>query len=157
MLDGFKDYKNIHIPIWNSILDLTWPNWIKLTLEQQYVLSVLHSQYHACWCSGDFRSQCISRHSIDLKSWNIPSPAAEELCLSDFTRHQGQYKLWNHNIHIGIIIFPHIDNTQCTGRKLFKRKSMNKIKWEHPLSWLVNENSNLQKKILTLKQSHILQ
>ena len=37
---------------------------MKLTLEQQYLLSVLHSQYHACWCSGDFRSQCISRHGI---------------------------------------------------------------------------------------------
>ena len=30
---------------------------MKLTLEQQYILSVLHSQYHACWCSGDFRIQ----------------------------------------------------------------------------------------------------
>ena len=25
------------------------------------------------------------------------------------------YKLCNHNLHIGIIIFPHIDNTQSTG------------------------------------------
>ena len=29
------------------------------------MLSVQHSQYHACWCIGDFRSQCISRHGID--------------------------------------------------------------------------------------------
>ena len=38
-----------------------------LTLEQQYMLSVLHNQYmyHAYWCSGDFRSQGISRHGID--------------------------------------------------------------------------------------------
>ena len=50
-----------------------------LTLEQQYMLSVLHSQFHACWCSGDFRSQGISRYGIDPQSQNIPSPASEEL------------------------------------------------------------------------------
>ena len=38
---------------------------MKLTLEQEYMLSVLHSQYYVCWCSGDFRSQGISRHGID--------------------------------------------------------------------------------------------
>ena len=30
-------------------------------------MSVLHSQYHALWCTGDFRSQCSSRHDIDPK------------------------------------------------------------------------------------------
>ena len=35
-------------------------------------------QYHACRCSGDFRSQCISRHGIDPKSRNIPSLASED-------------------------------------------------------------------------------
>ena len=29
------------------------------------MLSVLQSQYNACWCSGNFRSQSISRHGID--------------------------------------------------------------------------------------------
>ena len=48
------------------------------------MLSVLHSQYRACWCSGDFRSQGISRHGIDPKSRNIPSPASEELTSVDF-------------------------------------------------------------------------
>ena len=52
---------------------------MKLTLEQQQVLSVLHSQYLACWCSGYFRSQSISRHRIDAQSRNIQSPASEEL------------------------------------------------------------------------------
>ena len=55
---------------------------MKLTLKQQYMLSVLYFQYHACWCTGDFRSQCISRHGIDL--WNIPSPASEELIIYPF-------------------------------------------------------------------------
>ena len=45
------------------------------------MLSVLHSQYHACWCSGDLRSQGISRHGIDSQSWNIQFPASEELKL----------------------------------------------------------------------------
>ena len=43
------------------------------------MLPVLHSQYHACWCTGGFRSQCISRHGIDPQSRNIPSPVSDEL------------------------------------------------------------------------------
>ena len=43
------------------------------------MLSVLHSQYHACWCSGDFRSQGISRNGIDPQNLNVMSPALEEL------------------------------------------------------------------------------
>ena len=49
---------------------------MKLTLEQQYMLSVLHRQYHVCWCSDNFRSQGISTHGIDPQSQNIPSPAS---------------------------------------------------------------------------------
>ena len=57
---------------------------MKLTLEQEYMLSVLHSQYHACCSSGDFRSQGISRHGIDPQSRNIPSPASDELkCMKE--------------------------------------------------------------------------
>ena len=52
---------------------------MKLTLEQQHMLSVQQSQYLACWCSGDFRSQGIIRHDIDPQSQNILSPASEEL------------------------------------------------------------------------------
>ena len=29
------------------------------------MLSDLCRQYHACWCTGDFRSQCITRHGIE--------------------------------------------------------------------------------------------
>ena len=43
------------------------------------MLSVLHSQYHACWCSSNFRRQDISMHGIDTQSPNIPSPASEVL------------------------------------------------------------------------------
>ena len=78
MLNCFKDYKR-YIHILNHISNLAWPKWMKLSLEQHYMLYVLHSQYHACWCTGNFRSQCISRHYIDLQSRNIPSPASEEL------------------------------------------------------------------------------
>ena len=41
--------------------------------------SVLHSQYHACWCSGDFKRQGISRHGIDLQSQTILSSESQEL------------------------------------------------------------------------------
>ena len=73
----FKDYKR-YIHILNHTLDLVWPKYMKLTLKQQY-MSVLHNQYHACWCTGDFRSQCISRHDINPQSWNILSSVSEPL------------------------------------------------------------------------------
>ena len=41
--------------------------------------TVLHRQYYACWCSGNFRSQGMSKHGIDPESQNILSPASEEL------------------------------------------------------------------------------
>ena len=37
------------------------------------MLSVLHSQYHACWCSGDFRSQGINRHGIAPPEYSVSS------------------------------------------------------------------------------------
>ena len=52
---------------------------MKLALEQQYMLSVLHSQHHACRCPGNFRSQGIRGCGIDPQRLNIPSPASEEL------------------------------------------------------------------------------
>ena len=42
------------------------------------------------------------------------------------------YKPFNHNLYIGIIIFPHIDNPQYTGYDLPKKKPnkiINKKKW----------------------------
>ena len=53
--------------------------WNELRNNNTCVLSVLHSQYHACWCSGDFRRQGFSRYGIDPQSWNILSLASEEL------------------------------------------------------------------------------
>ena len=84
MLNCFKVHKG-YIHILNPILDLSWAKLMKLSLEQQYVLSVLHSQYHACWRTGDFRSQCISRDGIDPQSQNIPSPASENLTCPAWT------------------------------------------------------------------------
>ena len=72
ILNCFKDYKT-YIHILNRILDLAWLKCMKLTLEQQHMLSVLHSQCHASWCSGDFRAQAISRLGIYCHSRNIHS------------------------------------------------------------------------------------
>ena len=45
------------------------------------MLFFLPYQYHASWCSGDFRSQDISRQGIDSETRNIPSPAPEVLII----------------------------------------------------------------------------
>ena len=64
MLNCIKDYKR-YVHFLNRVWDFAWSKSTKSTLEQQCMLSVLHSQYHAFWCSGDFRSQNITRHGID--------------------------------------------------------------------------------------------
>ena len=77
-LNCFKDYikRYIHISI-RFGFGLTQVD--EMNSGIQYMLSVQHNLYHACWCSGDFRSQCISRHGIDPQSRNIPCPVPEEL------------------------------------------------------------------------------
>ena len=71
MLNCLKNYQRfVHILI--RILVFAWPNYMKWTVEQQYMMCVLQSQYHACWCFGDFRSQCISGHSIDPAKAEYP-------------------------------------------------------------------------------------
>ena len=44
-------------------------------MEQQYTLSVVHSQYHACWSSGDCRSQGKNRHDINpqKQEYSVPT------------------------------------------------------------------------------------
>ena len=64
MLNCFKYYK-ICIHILYHILDSVQQKKTKFIMELPYMLPILYCQYHACWCSGDLRSQGISRHGID--------------------------------------------------------------------------------------------
>ena len=84
MLNCFKDYKR-YIHISYHIFEFAQQKKTNFTMEQRYKLPVLHRQYHACWCSGDFRSQGISRYGVDPWSWNIPSPASEELMIYHYS------------------------------------------------------------------------
>ena len=67
------------------------------------MLSVLHSQYHACWFSDDFMSQGISRHGIDppnqeyfissikrVNGWGCSSPSPQVIIRDDidYTRNR---------------------------------------------------------------------
>ena len=68
MLNCFKDYKiYIHIHIISSV-------WFQRRRPNSHgsnlICCLSHCQYHACWCSGDFRSQGIS--------WNIPIPSSKK-------------------------------------------------------------------------------
>ena len=77
ILNCFKDHKS-HIHILKCILDLAWPKWMELVLEQQYMF-VLHCEHRARWCSAHFKRQCINSHGIEPQSWNISSPTSEGL------------------------------------------------------------------------------
>ena len=62
--------------------NLIWRCEAKFTMEQPFImfmLPILSWQYHAYGCPADLRSQCISRHGIGPQTWNIQSPASEEL------------------------------------------------------------------------------
>ena len=48
------------------ILDFVQQKKTRFTIEQPYMLPILYCQYHASWCSGDLRSQGISRDGTDL-------------------------------------------------------------------------------------------
>ena len=61
----------------NSILGLAWPKYMEFNLEQKYMLSVILSQKHACYCTGGFRSQSMNTHGLDPQIQNSPSPASE--------------------------------------------------------------------------------
>ena len=77
----FEDYQRC-IHILYNILEFVLQKKTTFTMEQPYMMPILYWQYHGCWCSGDFRSQGISRHDIEPQSWNIPPPASEELMTS---------------------------------------------------------------------------
>ena len=51
------------------------PEFVEMSIRQRLCESVqkhvLQSQYHVCWCSGDFRSQDINRHGIGLRRVKI--------------------------------------------------------------------------------------
>ena len=118
--NSFNDCKRyICIHIFNHILDLAWSKWVKLPLE-------LHSQYHACWCSGNFRSQGISRHGTDPQIRNIPSTPSEELsCFDKAPIGRCDYIVWTNNFSVHsddhgyspkfvILLLPSISNIRRT-------------------------------------------
>ena len=93
MLNCFKDYQRCsHISY--HTLEFLQHKKTKFTMEQPYMLLIPHWQYHACWYSGDFRSQGISRHGIDpktgifhlqhQKSWYIKITTFFKICRVDF-------------------------------------------------------------------------
>ena len=77
---------------------------------QRQIYSRRTRPYHGCWWPGD------GEREREIKF----------IGLFENRGHRGSYKPFNHNLYIGIIIFPHIDNPQYTGYDLPK-KIPNKI------------------------------
>ena len=96
--------------------------------------------HYECWPS------LHGSDKVFLSEWVIKFNS-----LSGDRGHRGPYipyKLCNHNLYIGIIIFPHIDNAQYTGQnqlyEKIKKRNIKKQtkKWGHPFSWLAIWESN---------------
>ena len=75
VLKIIKDEFTLHIISWTFFQQRN----IRYTMQQPCMLPILCCRYHSCWCPGDFSRQGISRHGIDPQSWNILSPASDEL------------------------------------------------------------------------------
>ena len=69
--------------------------------------------------------------NVHKSFWHWPERERERLSLSAFLGgHQGPYspyKPCNHNLYIGIVIFPHIDNPQTTVHIIDRRKKQLKL------------------------------
>ena len=99
MLNYFKGHKTcIHI-LYHSF-DFVQQKKTKITMEQPYMLPILCSQYHSCWCPGDLSCQGIGRHGIDPpeseysifsnRRVGIPQEQGQnhaDLCLCSFCHH----------------------------------------------------------------------
>ena len=107
-------------------------------------------QHHCCWCPSSLCCQVISSHGTDYAwytgsclpwGWisnNSAISASYRICkkrereikfisLFGDRGHRGPYspyKPCNHNLYIGMIIFPHIDNPQSTGYNSPKKKTI---------------------------------
>ena len=86
LLNYFDIYKRC-IHLLYHILDRVQQKKTKFIMEQPYMLPILFCQYQPCWCTGDLRSQVISRHGIDQISQHVKSLPSEELA-NENTAHQ---------------------------------------------------------------------
>ena len=80
MLSCFEDHQ-ICIHISYNILNFVQQKKTSFTEEEPIMLPILYWQYHASWCSDDFRSQGINENAIDPQSRNIPPSGSEDLTL----------------------------------------------------------------------------
>ena len=79
MLNCFKDHERcIHISylISDFVQQTKWKNPTHCPF---YTVNTMPADALGTPGFGDSRSHSISRHDIDLQSWDIPSPASEEL------------------------------------------------------------------------------
>ena len=113
--------------IWNStkILFLGWVPGLQYKKIKQ--LERLRS--------GDTPRCPMITHTIDQFIVREREREIKFIGLFESRGHRGPYspyKPFNHNLYIGIIIFPHIDNPQYTGYDLPKKKPnkmINEKKW----------------------------
>ena len=93
--------------------------------QRNYTLRVLHYRYHNWTLTLGLLVSCHCDlvDTNQLVSWEREREREREreikfIGLFEDRGHRGPYspyKPFNHNLYIGIIIFPHIDNPQSTG------------------------------------------
>ena len=132
--------------------ELEFPNQSSCHLfysEQRFKVRVA---FLYCKPTAPHQPDCINQEACCMHNFTGSLASTEEVCgsmlghreregeikfigLFENRGHRGPYspyKPFNHNLYIGIIIFPHIDNPQYTGYDLPKKKTnkiINEKKW----------------------------
>ena len=82
-------------------------------------LFILYSQYHGCWCSGDARSQGISRHGSVLvlpEYYDLSTRWVDRICIYDAIFSRCPYCVMRGQKWIDILLqFSDFSATLCNG------------------------------------------
>ena len=125
-----------------------WTEKIRQAVTEIWLLQVWQppARPHDC-PPGPWRQYLSSQEGWGVKNYLVNAREKERdinfIGLFENRGHRGPYspyKPFNHNLHIGIIIFPHIDNPQYTGYDLPKKKPnkiINAKKVRAPLIWQI--------------------
>ena len=129
--------------VWGLLVSSYWKALITNTCIEVYPNT-------SCLSKANTAYQSDSRFLVVI-GWNRVNRlgVSEWLSLTAFwdSGHRvpcSPYKPCNHNLYIGIIIFPRINNTQYKVAINFKKhiKKETQKKWQHPLSWFVIGDGN---------------
>ena len=116
-------------------------SFVSILMKNDRVIKGFYCIHHLALSSWSLRMDeefhqtlCWACDYLSMLGWNFINISEWVIKFNSLSGDSGQrspystYKLCNHNLYIGMIIFPHIDNPQSTGHNLTLRKKISKKK-----------------------------